>query len=194
MDYLCALSWRLLCKLPSRKKTTRKAEQAEAKRVEQATKSALGQMVLQTNAVDNWVTHLSRGEKFRSEPILTVELESMWLQNRPILFIGSIRDIATQDQSHYTISIESSLYGSFEHMFNTELQLSLIAEKERIDNFLIKHPDLFKNSGFNNGVAVVAQIKAVRTTYISGAEDAREDVKIGDGKLVDILYTGNVLF
>ena len=175
-------------------KATRKAEQAEAKRIEQAAKSAVAQMVSQTNAVDDWVSRLSKGERFRSEPILTVELESLWLQNRPILFIGSIRDIATQDQSHYTISVESNLSGSFEHMFDTELQLSLISEKGRIDSFLKKNPDLFKNYGFNNGVAVVARIKTVRTTYISGAEGAREEVKIGDGELVDILYTGDILF
>jgi len=173
-------------------KTARKVEKAEAERIEQAAKSAVAQMVSQTNAVDDWVSHLSKGEKFRSEPILTVELERLWLQNRPILFIGSVSDIATQDQSHYMISVENNLSSSI--MFDTELQLSLVADKVRIDSFLNRNPDLFKEYGFNNGVAVVARIKTIRTAYISGAEGAREEVKIGEGELVDIFYTGDILF
>lgn len=175
-------------------KAKREAEVAEAKRIEQATKSAVAQMVSQAGAVDDWEVRLSKGERFRFEQILTVELERLWLQNRPILFIGSIKDIATHDQSHYTVSVERSLFGSFEYMFGTELQLSLLSRKERMDSFLKKHPDLFKDYGFNNGVAVVARINAIRTMYVPGEEGGRVEVKIGDGELVDIMYTGDVRF
>ena len=175
-------------------KAKRDAEVAEAKRIEQATKSAVAQMVSQTGAVDGWEVRLSKGENFRFETILTVELERLWLQNQPILFIGSIKDIATYDQSHYTVSVERSLFGSFEYMFGTELQLSLLSRKERMDSFLKKHPDLFKDYGFNNGVAVVARINAIRTMYVPGEEGERVEVKIGDGELVDIMYTGDVQF
>ena len=175
-------------------KAKREAEKAEAERIEQATKAAVTQMATRTNAVSDWEESLSKGERFRFDPILTVELEQLWLQQRPILFIGSIKDVATRDNTRYEISVERSLYGSFDYMFGTELQLSLLSEKEHIDSFLKKHPDLFKEYGFNNGVAVVARINAIKTTTILGEEGEREEVKIGVGELVEILYTGDVIF
>ena len=175
-------------------KATREAERAEAEKIEQATKAAVFQMVLRTDAIDDWALQLSKGERFRFEPILTIELERVWLQDRPILFIGSIKDIATHNQSQYTVLVERSFFGSFVHIFDTELRLSLFSSKEIVDSFLKKHPDFFKNYGFNNGVAVVARIKSIRTINILGEEGEREEVKIGDGELIDIIYTGDALF
>ena len=175
-------------------KARREAEQAEAERIEQATKTTVSQMTSRTNAVVEWEADLCQGEEFRLEPILTIELEKLWLQQRPILFIGAIKDIATHDQSHYLVLVERGLFGSFEYMFGTELQLSLLSSKDRVDAFLKKHPDLFKDYGFKNGVAVVAHINSIRTTYVSGENGEREEVKIGDGELIDIVYTGDVQF
>ena len=172
----------------------REAERAEAERIEQATKTIVSQMTSRTNAVGDWEAGLSKGEEFRFEPILTVELERLWLQQRPILFIGANKDIATHDQSQYLVLVERNLFGSFEYMFGTELQLSLISSKDRIDVFLKKHPDLFKDYGFKNGVAVVARINSIRTIYVPGEDGGREEVKIGDGELIDIVYTGDVQF
>jgi len=176
-------------------KAKREAEQAEIERIEQATKSAVAQMVSQTGAIEDWESRLSKGKEFRFEPILTVELERLWLQNRPILFVGSIRDIATQDQSHYTIIVERSLFSSLEHIFSSELELSLVSNKEQIDTFLKKYPNLFTDYGLdNNGVAVIAHISAIRTVYFTGDEGDREEIKIGDGELIDIMYTGDIYF
>ena len=151
-------------------------------------------MVSRTGAIDDWEQRLSKGEKYRLEPILTIELERLWLQNHPILFIGTVKDIATHDQTQYKVLVERNLFNSFEYMFDTELQLSLLSGKEQIDSFLQKHPGLFKNDGFNNGVAVVAHINAIRTIYVPGEEGGREEIKIGDGELVDITFTGDVQF
>ena len=170
----------------------RKAERAEEEKIELAMKTAITQMASRTNAVTDWEKSLSKGNKFRFEPILTIELEQLWLQQRPILFIGTIKDIATYDQSHYTVLVERNLFSSFEYMFGTELQLSLVSKKDRLDTFLKKHPDLFKD--FKNNIAVVAHIDSIKTTYVSGEEGEREEVKIGNGKLIDILYIGDVTF
>jgi len=173
-------------------KVKREAEQAKAERIVQTIKASVAKLVLRTNAVADWERRLSKGEKFRSEPILTIELERLWLGNRPILFIGAIKDIATYNASYYTLLIEKSCFSSFDYMFDTELQLSLISSKQQIDAFLKQQPNFFKDYGFNNGVAVIARINSIRTTYVPGEEGTRQEVKIGDGELVDILYTGDV--
>ncbi len=175
-------------------KAKREAKRAEAEKIEQATKTAVLKMASRTNAVSDWEANLSKGEKFRFEPILTVELERLWLKQRPILFVGAIKDIATYDQSRYVVLVERSIFSSFDYMFGTELQLSLLSDKDTVDSFLKEYPDLFKDYGFKNGVAVVARINSIRTTYVPGEEGEREEVKIGDGELLDILYTGDISF
>ena len=172
----------------------RDAERAEAKRVKQTIKPAVAEMVSRTGAVDDWESSLSKGEKFRLSPIFTVELEKLWLENQPILIIGNIKEIATYNESHYIVLIKRNFL--FGYMFGTELQLSLLSSKERIDSFLKQHPDLFKDNGygFSNGVAVIARVKTIRTTYVPGEEGEREEVRIGEGELVNILYTGDVRF
>ncbi len=176
-----------------------KAEQAEQKRnekeIEKEIKTAIGQMVSKTNAVEDWVQNLCDGKGGRLTPILTVELEKLWLNKRPILFIGTIQDIATYDQSQYTVIIKKNLLDFSECLFlSTELQLSLRSPKEKIDSLLTNYPNISKGLGFNNGIAVVAQVENINTTYIRGESGERQEIKIGEGKLVEILYTGKVLF
>jgi hypothetical protein len=169
----------------------REASRAKAEKIEHAIKNAVSQMASRTNAVKDWESKLSKGEYFRFEPILTVELEKLWLQQAPVLFIGSIKDIATHDQSQYVVVIERSIFGNLDHMYGTELELSLFSDKNKIDTLLEEHPDLFKDFGLKNGVAVVARINSIKTTYVAGEEGERNEVKTGHGELVDILYTGN---
>jgi len=168
------------------------AEKAEAEQIKKATTDAVAQLVKRTNAVDNWEKDISKGERFRSEPILTIELERLWLIDRPILFVGAIKDIATRDQENYMIEIEKSFLLNFEHMFMTELRLALQCPKQRIDSLLKEHPDLFQKYGFKNAVAVIAEIDEIETIIVSGSEGGTKDIKIGKGKCIDILYTGRV--
>jgi hypothetical protein len=79
-------------------------------------------------------------------------------------------------------------------MFGTELQLSLLSQKEYVDYLLKKNTGLFKNYGFNNEVAVVARINDIKNTAIPRKDGEREEVKIGVGKLLEIMYMGDVTF
>lgn len=172
----------------------REVERAEAERIEQLTKLNVTELIVHTNSSDDWEEILSKGESFRSAPILTVELERLWLQNRPILFIGSIKDIATHDNAHYRLIIERSLFSSLEFIFETELQLSLLADIDQVDQILNEHPDLFENYGFNNGIAVAAQIESIETVRYFGEEGQLWETKVGHGEVVEMLYTGGVFF
>ena len=172
----------------------REAQRAEREQANQKTRSLVAQMVARNDAADDWANQLSKGQKIRYEPILTVELENLWLVNRPILFVGAIKDIATKDESHYTVLFERSIFASLNQMFETGLQLSLSSPKERIDAVLREHPELFENYGFNNGVAVIAQVDAIRSAFVLGENGERLDVKIGEGELMDITYTGIMSF
>jgi hypothetical protein len=79
-------------------------------------------------------------------------------------------------------------------MFDDELGLELKCKRDMLDSFLQKHPDLFSDFGFNNGVAVVADVNEIRTQYFIGEEGTREEMRIGVGDCLAITYTGSLDF
>lgn len=176
------------------KKTKEKAEREKAERIEQSIRMAVSKMVSNFNAIDNWDQKISKGERFRTEKILTIELEELWLKNNPILFIGAIDDISTVDNDNYILRIERSLFSSLKHMFSTELALELRCNKGMVDSFLKEHPKLFSGYGFNNGVAVIAKVNKIKTAFYYGEEGTKEEIRIGEGNCLSILYTGRVHF
>jgi hypothetical protein len=180
----------LICCSPSKRD---KAERAEAKRIEQFTKLAVSQMVSRNNAIDDWGKSLNKDYKYRSIPILTIEIEQLWLTGRPILFIGSINDIATYNDTEYTVLIGENFWIS-DYLPGVEVKLSLLCPKKKIDAFLKEHKNMFLDIGSENGVAVVAKIYRIRTTYVPReyGNGIEVKVKMGEGELLEILYTGNL--
>lgn len=174
-------------------RTKRDVQRLETQRVELETKTGVSKMAMDTNAVIGWDKRLSKDENYRMSPVLTIELEQLWQGDRPILFIGSIKDISSGVGGDYLVVIERGLFTS-DPMFETELRLSLHAPKALIDPFLAKHPKLFADSGFNNGVAVVAKVQAINTSDELREDDERVEVKTGLGELLEIQYTGDVFF
>jgi len=153
-------------------------------------KSQINALENATQANSSWLSKLSHGEKYRSEPILSLELENVWISESPILFYGSITDISTMDSNHYRVDFEQGLLGSLDFMFSTELRISLKADKSQIDQFLTAHPELFENYGFNNGVAVAASIASIRSSQISDTNGEIIDIKTGEGDFLGMVYLG----
>jgi hypothetical protein len=176
-------------------KAKEKAENLEQERIEQETKEKVSQLVKDSNAIDDWVGKLSDNKRIRTEKILTIELERLWIGEQPILFTGSIEDISKLDDDNYLIYVERSLFSSLKTMFiSTELALRLKCDKILIDNLLNEQPDLFSSYGFNNGIAVIAKINNIESEYFRGEEGEREEIKIGEGECINITYTGRVKF
>lgn len=174
--------------------TKERANQAELRRVEQETKTAVAAMAGRTGAVFEWDKYLFGNEEYREKPLLTIELEKLWKTEKPILFIGSIKDIKTADSNTRTITINRSIFSSINYMFSEELMVELLVDKNKLDIFTEKHKDIFDNYGFNNGVAVIAKIENIDRTYILNENMERIDVIIGRGRLLEILYTGSAQF
>ncbi len=177
------------------RKADRERQKAERLNIEFKIKNDVKNMVSRTGAITSWEKTLSKGERIRLEPILTIELERTWLHTNPILYIGSIKDIKTKDDKSYTVSFERNLYINSDYIFlGAELELNLECSKNDFDVFLQKHPTLFKDYGFNNGVAVIANIDRIYTSDILGEDGERIEVKTGIGRCISILFTGDVQF
>ena len=61
-----------------------------------------------------------------------------------------------------------------------------------VDPILKSHPELFGDLGWNNGVAVVAKINSIRTDYRIAEAGGKNEIRIGQGSCVDIVFTGRV--
>lgn len=164
---------------------------AENQRILSEVKSSVAALQENTGAKSNWTKSLSGGEKYRYKPIMSIELEKEWITESPILFLGSLNDIATLDDNHYQVKFEQSLWSSLNTMFDTELQLSLKADKQLIDKFMSDNPKLLKDYGFNSGVAVAAQIYKIESNQIADNEGLITEVKTGKGVLLGLVFTGD---
>jgi hypothetical protein len=155
-----------------------KADREGRETIERSVKASVGKMVSQYNAVSDWREQLSQRQSSKTEKILSVQLERLWLVQRPILFIGSIEDISTIDGQTYRIRIQSSR-----------------SSETMLDSFLEAHPNLFSGSGpgLKNGVAVIAKIGQIKTHVILGKE-VKEELRMGVGDCLDMTYTGDVRF
>ena len=176
------------------KKTITDAEKAKAEVVRSAVAQLVIQLVKQTNAIDNWGKELCKGEDFRDTRLLTVEVEKLWLKDRPILFIGSIKDVVSSNEENYVLEIERNILYDYKYYFGKELQLALQCPKEKIDSLLKSHPNLFSEFDFNNGVAVIAEIEKIEKKSIIDIDGYSGEILIGKGRCIDIVYTGEVQF
>jgi hypothetical protein len=143
-------------------------------------------IVMRHNAVDNWEEQLSPEKRFRTSSILSIELERLWIVDRPIFFIGAIKDIATLSDESYLLTLERNLF-SEEVFLGTTLRLSVRASKNQVDAITATHPDLLETMGLQSEVGVVAHIENISVTQFGDSED----IKTGNGYLLDLVYVGD---
>jgi hypothetical protein len=164
------------------------AQEAACQEKREVRHAAIDQMVSKYNAVNDWEDKLreeSAGKKKYKEEIVTMEVENLWLINRPILFRGTIKDISTLDTDNYLITLDGRW------KTGTQWALTLKSPKIMIDSFLSTHP---KATSHRFTVAVIAKISKIDTNYHVTEEGTGEDKTIteektitGIGQCIDIL-------
>jgi hypothetical protein len=181
----------------AKEKAKKERIKSEKEGLRESTRAAINKMVSKFDAIDNWDEKLREivGDKEVRE-IFTMELQNLWLIDRPILFMGQIEDVANNDDDldTYSISIFYSLYNKFD--FGSRLLVSLKCPKTLLNSFFREHPKVLSDT---NDVAVIAKIKKVSThfervmkIYKKGPEEQdREEYKerefVGIGLCLDII-------
>lgn len=149
------------------------------------------EIVIATNAIDNWEYKLCYDDSSRWTDVLTKELEDVWISERPILFIGHLLDIKSTDKTHYIVIIEqnwrSESYSSILLWDNFELHLK--SPKSIINQFLEQNTNILDN--FTRDIAVIGKIDEILTEYYFDNEGTRQGIKIGLGNLVAIISLVN---
>ena len=186
-------AWFVTSSIDSRR--ARDAEQAESQKKTEAVKASIVALTSRHKANSDWIEELSGGEWYRAMPVLTIELEELWIEKGPILYVGAINDIASDGDDKYSVTFERSLSSGLDYLFSTELRLKLTSDKGLIDRFLNNHPNLFEDlDGFNDGIAVIATVRAIQSHQYAGQDGELIEAKTGYGQIVEILYVGNLLY
>src|SRR5690606_2190282 len=90
------------CVQEERKETKARLEE-EVK--EQKVRDAVLGLQKRTGASAAWVDSLEGERHRRRDPVLTVELEKLWLTGNPIIFVGEIADVVRSSDSQYLVTI-----------------------------------------------------------------------------------------
>lgn len=155
-------------------------------------KQEIAKMVSRTGAINDWEELLktSSNGTFRKIPLLTLRLEKLWL-DRPILFTGIIKDIATYNKTSYTLLLEKNRYDTrLGILYGTVFQVNLQCPKALLDKFIRDYGILRPDAGIERGnVAVIAKIHHIRGIY----NENGDNTKIGEGELIDIRPVESIL-
>jgi hypothetical protein len=152
-----------------RNKAKEEAERLEAKRKEQAIITAVREMLAKHNAID--VT----------------------------FFIGNLEEVSTLDEQNYILRIGPdflpNLILDYSPPSTDQLRLELECSKPMVDSFLKENPNVLSPPCiFDNRVAVIAKISKVETRFVLSVVGTKEEIKIGKGRCLDLLYVWRVRF
>lgn len=111
------------------------------------------------DALIDWQKTLAGKEGIRLSPIVSVELQQLWLGGRPILFIGNLKDIALTQDKNYKVLLQ---YNSRKHRFlGTDIYLEATCSPEQTSALLQLAKDRPLAAGFNADTAIVAKVQEV---------------------------------
>ena len=170
-----------------------KADRERRESIERSVRASVSKMVSQYDALSDWQEKLSQTKSLKTDKILSIDLERLWLIERPILFVGSIQDISTMDGQFYRVRMKSHRPADPSRLSLAQLGLELKCAQTMLDSFMEAYPNLLAGPAFPNGVAVIAKIAEIKTRAVSG-EESKDELRIGVGDCLDMTYTGHVPF
>lgn len=164
---------------------TSKKEQRRAKAAatDLALRSAVAAMAKRSNADISWMEAIASDRASPLRPLYSVDLEKLWLIDRPIVFVGELANVATENDVDYRLIIKHSDF------LSPELQLQLLCTKTQVTPILdrVKADEESLTPG---GVAVAARIAGIGYA----TEPEKEGTKVvssGHGRCVEIAYLGD---
>lgn len=164
--------------------TTPKVRQegkSEAKEI--AARAAIEKFVRKSSADVSWMTSIAQKHASFFQPIYTVDLENLWLDGRPIAFVGRLQDVATNSESNYLLIVTAS------DVQLPELRLEILCPKTSVAPILAQI-SADKTSIQPGGIVIAATITKVKSETEPGKEGAKT-VFIGQGRCTEIALLGD---
>ena len=155
------------------------ASRAKEQSQEEALRVAVQTFTKNSDANISWRKSIIKKHSGR---LYSIDLEAAWLINNPILFIGTLENVATSDGVNYQLLISDS-YRS------PELKLQLLCPKQKVDS-IIKTINNDSDTFFGAKIAVAAKVTEIKY----GLQPVKEGMKrvfIGHGSCINVMYLGD---
>lgn len=161
----------------------RRKDIAESRAKEKAQEEAL-RMAVQAFAKDSGADTSWRKSIFKkhSRILYSIDLEAAWLIDNPILFIGTLENVAKSDDINYQLLISDSRH-------SPELKLQLLSPKHKVDS-IIKTINNDPDTLFAAKIAIAARLTQIEYR-LQPAKEGMERVFIGHGSCINIMYLGD---
>lgn len=173
-----------LC-MPSCSDRQKREKAAKSRAKEQAQEEAL-RVAVQTFAKNAEADTGWRKSIIQKHPglLYSIDLEAAWLINRPIVFIGTLENVATADDIKYQILISDTYH-------SPELKLKLLCPKQKVDA-IIKIINSDPAPFFGPKIAVAARVTEINYG-LQPTKEGMETVFTGSGVCTNIMYLGDAL-
>jgi len=132
----------------------------------------LRQLALQHGAETDWASKLESKSRVRLSPIMSVELQDVWVRDVPILFVGTLKDIAKNEDGSYQILAQHDSFSSGGHLLFTELFLSARCPAELAIPLLSMAKDA-PYTVFAN-VAIIGKVRSLNSQQVRSSEGDNE--------------------
>lgn len=152
----------------------------------QALKRSVADMATKANAVTDWAATLAGDKRTRRGPIMTAELQKLWLGDRPVLFVGNVRDVAMNKDGTYRVTVEYNSIRARHLFLENEIRVSLGCP-ESFARQLIQRVKTDKGLRNSSDTAIVAVIERVETSTEKGTDGDTMTVLTGVGKCVNAM-------
>jgi len=155
------------------------ASRAKEQSQEEALRVAVQTFTKNSDADISWRKSIIKKHSGR---LYSIDLEAAWLINNPILFIGTLENVATSDGVNYQLLISDS-YRS------PELKLQLLCPKQKVDS-IIKTINNDSDTFFGAKIAVAAKVTQIKYR-LQPVKEGMERVFIGHGSCINVMYLGD---
>ncbi len=122
----------------------------------------LHQLARQHEAEINWVSKLDDESQVRLTPVMSVELQDIWVNAAPILFIGTLMDIARNRDGSYQVLLKYAPLSGGSYLLRTELFLSARCSSEQAIPLLKTVKETYSPTVFGN-VAIIGKVLGIRS-------------------------------
>ncbi len=160
-----------------------KGKQTEAE--QQVVRTKINEFQKKTKADASWIRSIDRASNNLFQPIYAVDLENVWLIDKPILFTGRLNNVSTETESDYALSVESS------DVLSPKIRLDISCEKSKVASVITEIKSDVKSIQ-PSGIVLAASITKIKSVTENLDEDT-ETVFYGQGKCIDIAYIGDAI-
>ena len=164
----------------------RRAQESAAEKHAAQIKASVSALAGKHNAVQDWASNLAQGERTRMSPVLTAELQDLWLASRPILFIGTVSDIERTGKDTVLLSMEYGFLDQGHTFISTTLRLKLQCSINIAQPLFVMAREPSRMA-LHSDTAVIAAVSSIEATNERDAEGNNTGVLTGIGECLDVV-------